>query len=122
MDQDIYKLIYSLYPKIDWTIETAKDYRDSKEQQAYRKIRTMRLNNHSEKLKKLFKKEGLFFKNYTAVEFPCFEYEVLLARVDDLLVDGIAGGNKKVFLKKFYKLRLEIYNNPAMLNKAYWLK
>jgi hypothetical protein len=70
---------------MDWSLKNKKEYYYSKEQQEYRRIRAMRLNNYGMGLRKIFEREGLFFKNYTATEFPCFEYKVLLARVDDLL-------------------------------------
>jgi hypothetical protein len=113
MDRDnIISFLYSIYPK-GYALYT-KNYIKEDEYKKYKAILAQKKNNYGKTLRRIFEKEGYHFINFSAKEFPCFEYIVSLDKVECRLDDDIE------FIKSLGGIRKDIYIYVSKLLDCYF--
>lgn len=110
---ELITFVEKIYPKIDWDIPHGHIYRKSDEQKKYRYLRSLKLNNFSKALRRLIEMEGYSFNNLTSSHYPCFEYAILLNKVDNI------DDNDRELLRKLGGLRTDIYAYVSKLINCY---
>jgi hypothetical protein len=110
----ILDFIYSVYPKgLDFVRGKRKEWLSTKEHMLYKTVRAARKNNFGKRLKKMFEKDGYFFKNSTSNKYPCYEYTVSLDKTDDIMDNDIE------FIKSLGGVRREIYIYVSKILNCY---
>ncbi|MDR2091590.1 MAG: hypothetical protein LBP62_08105 [Clostridiales bacterium] len=109
---DIINFLYSIYPK-GYVLYT-KNYIKEDEYKKYKSVLAQKKNNYGRSLRRIFEKEGYVFINFSAKEFPCFEYIVSLDKTDDRLDNDIE------FIKSIGGIRRDIYIYVSKLLDCYF--